>query len=95
MIALQASALLWVVEGGQRAACSWKAYEVRPGINGSCSFDFHPHSVVPCRGGVILYRTYVPVASAASGVVLHLGGAVHDVAQVPPPLDAIKHIRMS
>ena len=40
--------------------------------------------MLPCRGGVILYRTFVAAASAAPGVVLHLGGAVHDVAQVRP-----------
>jgi len=38
-----------------------------------------------CRGGVILYRTYVNASVAVAGAVLHLGGAVHDVAQVPQP----------
>ncbi len=38
-----------------------------------------------CRGGVILYRTYVNASAAAAGAVLHLGGAVHDVAQVRQP----------
>ncbi|KAK9826432.1 hypothetical protein WJX81_005107 [Elliptochloris bilobata] len=34
------------------------------------------------QGGVILYRMYVPASSAVPGATLHLGGAVHDVAQV-------------
>jgi len=38
-----------------------------------------------CRGGIILYRTFVNASVAVAGAVLHLGGAVHDVAQVPQP----------
>ena len=43
----------------------------------------HKRAMRLCRGGVILYRTLVEAASAVPGAVLHLGGPVHDVAQVP------------